>query len=170
MVVASVEPSTFLSLGLEMMGKEGTVMSEDGPEEIFITNFGTTPAIMSEIWSLLYCKTNFLTEMEPKTKPKFFLWAFAKLKVYEAENIMTSLVKTSKGRAPYGKTFREKTWDLIAAIASLTDDVVRTVSCTCYSHSFLCLLLLLNIYVLPSSSLNRLHQTGNLGLMASLTA
>ena len=116
-------------------------MSEDGLEEIFITNFGTTPATMSQIWSLLYCKTNFLTVMEPKTKPKFLLWAFAKLKVYQAENVMTSLVATSKGRAPCGRTFRDKTWGLIAAIASLTDEVVRSdwylvsstvvVSCAC---------------------------------------
>ena len=69
MVLSNVAAKTFLALGLDMMGKEGTAMNTEAKMEMFITHFGTTPGIMSEIWGLLYTKTNFFTEIEPSTKP-----------------------------------------------------------------------------------------------------
>ena len=123
MVLSNVAAKTFLALGLDMMGKEGTAMNTEAKTEMFITHFGTTPGIMSEIWGLLYTKTNFFTDIEPSTKPQHILWAFAKLKIYEKESVMASIVATRNG-APCGKTYREKSWSVIAAIASLTELVV----------------------------------------------
>jgi len=124
MVASVIEAGTFLSLGVEMMGKERSGMSEEAIVDLFKTFFGTTPEILSQIWDLLYKTTNFFTDVGKKTKPEHLLWAFAKMKVYEKEGVMTSIVATSKKGAPCGRTFRDKTWNIIAAISTLFDDMV----------------------------------------------
>jgi len=123
MVASVIEAGTFLSLGVEMMGKERSGMSEEAIVDLFKTFFGTTPEILSQIWDLLYKTTNFFTDVGKKTKPEHLLWAFAKMKVYEKEGVMTSIVATSKKGAPCGRTFRDKTWNIIAAISTLFDDM-----------------------------------------------
>ena len=104
-----------------MMGREGK--SEAQSYDDFKTNFGTPPSIVAELARLVEENTDHY-ERYPNTKGYHFLWALARLKVYEKEANLTSLVATAFRGAPSGRTYRDVTWPLISSIASLKNEVV----------------------------------------------
>lgn len=119
---------------LEMASKmNGTShLSEVQQREAYGPTFGSTPENHSIIWSLLREHCPDLFTKRKKMDHERFLWALAKLKVFEKEKVMCGIV-AKDGKAPCSRTYRDWTWDIIAAIHSLEAYVVSFFVCLCIS-------------------------------------
>lgn len=126
-------PEVFLEIGSEINGRIGA--SDAVQLESYITNFGTYPAIHSRLWTMIVEQTDIITKF-PKLHPKHLLWSFTTLKKYQKEDGSCSSVSTTKDDAPCGRSFRDHSWEVIAAIDALAEDVVSIgLSCALRSIS-----------------------------------
>lgn len=97
--------------------------------EAYGPTFGGSPEIHSIVWSYLREHCPELFNKRKRMDPERFLWAASKLKVFEAEKVMCGIVARD-GKAPCSRSYRDWTWDIIAAIASLEPYVVSVCVCT----------------------------------------
>ena len=121
-MVCLITAEELFETGVAMMKREGK--SEVKSQEDFVTTFGTNPKIIAEVVRLLKTNTNHF-KLHPKTQPKHILWAFARLKTYGKEATLTNIVATLRDGAPSGRTYRDWSWPIVSAIASLKNEVVR---------------------------------------------
>lgn len=115
----------FLAKGSQMLGTSHLTESEQ--REAYGATFGASPEYHSILWSLLREHCPQLFAKHKKMDHERLLWACAKLKVFEKEKVMCGIVAID-GKAPCSRTYRDWTWDIIAAIACLESYVVSFVT------------------------------------------
>jgi hypothetical protein len=106
-------------------------------KQLFHSLFGTSPEICAKLWTMLSTEANM--DIDRLACPKHLLWGLMLLKIYATEPILSSLAGGCDVQ-----TFRKWTWQFVAAIAALADDVVQNKLVTAHEqclYTYLTLLL-----------------------------
>lgn len=111
-----IHPKKFFGMGMSYAG--GTL--KDRPTKTnyrrFRAHYGTSPGVCALLWNLI----------KPVVDPGVFfshlLWGILFLKVYGSESVLASKVGVTE------KSFREKVWTVVMAIASVKNSVVSKTS------------------------------------------
>jgi hypothetical protein len=128
MPLLNVPASLLLEIASQMNGTSHQTEAEQ--RQAYGPTFGATPESHSILWSHLreHCPELFVKRRS--MSPKKLLWALAKLMVFKGERVMCGIVSID-GKAPCSKSYRDWTWDIIAAIHDLTAYVVSFRACIC---------------------------------------
>ncbi len=113
----SVHPNIFYERGLQIAGIRTRTLC-DTNMEYFRSHFGVSPGVASIIWDMIFCRlpNNFC----------FYhvLWGLLFMKVYATAPVLAGKVGADEG------TFRERSWKVVKAIASLKCSVVSETNMT----------------------------------------
>jgi hypothetical protein len=108
MAVPVVTPAAFLAMGNGLLD----VTSSD--ERAFRAHYGTGPLTCSRVWTMC------IDAFPRGVLTMHLLWALLFLKIYETEDVLCRIAKTSR------KTFRKWSWSVVKVVASKLFFMVRT--------------------------------------------
>lgn len=104
-------PAGFLTLaGTIMMSSKSSTNSRNFTIRQYIGHFGCSPDVCTTLWELIPYQKGGL--------PKHLLWALLFLKTYNAEDVLSTMVGTTR------KTFRKWMWIYVIKIHKLKKKVV----------------------------------------------
>jgi len=107
MVLVTAEGIKKLGAELAVRHPRGTLLSE----RVFISFYGATPDVLFDSWELIHDKIEGI-------KLKHLLWACMFMKLYLPEDVMCTLLSTSK------PTFRKWSWLVIEGLALVSLDII----------------------------------------------
>ena len=107
----------FEALGLAIMNRENSRAGQKSRMRRFKSWFGMEPVFASLVWRMLH-ESGRLKLAGKKADPRHLLWACMWLKGYFTEDVGAAMAGVDE------KTFREKVWFYVEAIARLDSMVV----------------------------------------------